>query len=454
MKRNNDEMKFIGVEGFNEIESLTSDKTEKTEKKTTARAHDAYKTFKTRAAKLAGKVKLSKAFRASKQKEQGEHRADGNRTRTVYKKKAILAVAASVTAVMLSFVTVASALDDSPAQPEKKAAEKAVVKTTATKDEPVSFSMGISNVSKSKAGVSALYIDGKLMGAVADGDELNNALNAVLTQAKADYDDTTTTEFANKVEVKAYSGKDSLKTTEQLMSEVENKLSVKLETDWTYEAETEYETELSFDSSQPSTYEDVTQEGKNGKSQITIRLTYTDGVQTDAVITEEKVITKAVTKKVTIGTADGISEEYLAAANSEDDNVVIAGSSGSGFIWPVLHTHEVSSYMEWRWGRMHNGIDIAGGGDYGQPIIASMGGTVTWSGDDGGGYGNYVMIDHGNGFVTVYGHASELACSTGDVVSQGQTIAYVGSTGNSTGPHLHFEIRLNGDYQDPLNYVS
>ena len=123
-------------------------------------------------------------------------------------------------------------------------------------------------------------------------------------------------------------------------------------------------------------------------------------------------------------------------------------------MWPVPHTHNITSYMEWRWGRMHNGIDIAGGGDYGQPFVAADGGTVIWSGDDGGGYGNYVMIDHGNGYITVYGHASELACSTGDYVSQGQTIGYIGSTGNSTGPHLHFEIRLNGDYQDPLGYVS
>ena len=450
MKRNKDENKFIGVEGYSEIGKLSTDKTEKTEKKTIAHACD---TIKTRVAKLTDKVKSGKAFSASKQKQQGDHREDGIKTRKVYKKKAILAVAASVTAVMLSFVTVASALDSQPAKEENTSAKTEVKATQPATDEPVNFSMGI-NVDSGKAVVSALYIDGKMMGAVENGTELQTALKAVLDNAKADYDKTTTTEFANKVEVKPYKGKESLKTVEQLMSEVEGKLSIKLETDWTYEAEKEYETELSFDSSEPSTYENVTQEGKNGKSMITIRLTYTDGVQTDAVITDEKVITEAVTKKVTIGTSDGINEEYLAAANSEDDNVVIAGTSDSGFMWPVLHTHEVSSYMEWRWGRMHNGIDIAGGGDYGQPIVASMGGTVTWSGDDGGGYGNYVMIDHGNGFVTVYGHASELACSTGDVVSQGQTIAYVGSTGNSTGPHLHFEIRLNGDYQDPLNYVS
>ena len=103
---------------------------------------------------------------------------------------------------------------------------------------------------------------------------------------------------------------------------------------------------------------------------------------------------------------------------------------------------------------MHQGIDIAGGGDYGQPIVAADGGKVTWAGNDGGGYGNYVMIDHGNGYMTVYAHACEVACSTGDYVSQGDTIAYCGSTGNSTGPHVHFEIRVDGTQVDPLGYVS
>ncbi len=72
----------------------------------------------------------------------------------------------------------------------------------------------------------------------------------------------------------------------------------------------------------------------------------------------------------------------------------------------------------------------------------------------GSGYGNYFIIDHGNGYMTVYAHACEVACSTGDYVSQGDTIAYCGSTGNSTGPHVHFEIRVDGTQVDPLGYVS
>ena len=103
---------------------------------------------------------------------------------------------------------------------------------------------------------------------------------------------------------------------------------------------------------------------------------------------------------------------------------------------------------------MHNGIDIASGGISGQPIVASDGGTVIQAGDKGDGYGNYVIIDHGNGYKTLYGHCSSLAVSYGQYVSQGETIGYVGSTGTSTGPPLHFEIIYNSNKLNPLQFVS
>ena len=98
----------------------------------------------------------------------------------------------------------------------------------------------------------------------------------------------------------------------------------------------------------------------------------------------------------------------------------------------------------------HSGIDI--GVDYGTPVQAADGGTVVEAGW-GSGYGYAVVIDHGNGLSTLYGHNQELAVSAGQSVSQGQVIAYAGSTGNSTGPHVHFEVRANGDPVDPQGYV-
>ena len=107
--------------------------------------------------------------------------------------------------------------------------------------------------------------------------------------------------------------------------------------------------------------------------------------------------------------------------------------------------------------RFHKGIDISGGGIFGHPIYASKAGTVIIANNtyiEGYSYGKYVVIDHGNGYTTLYGHASSLNVYEGQQVQQGDVIAYVGSTGNSTGPHLHFEVRINNAYQQPFDYVS
>ena len=122
--------------------------------------------------------------------------------------------------------------------------------------------------------------------------------------------------------------------------------------------------------------------------------------------------------------------------------------SSSGLIWPV--SGPVTSGFGFRWGRMHEGIDI--GAASGTPIHAAAGGTVIWAGWLGG-YGNLVVIDHHNSLATAYGHQSALATAVGASVSQGQVIGYVGSTGHSTGPHLHFEVRVNGSPVDPLGYL-
>ncbi len=131
-----------------------------------------------------------------------------------------------------------------------------------------------------------------------------------------------------------------------------------------------------------------------------------------------------------------------------------AGSTGSGapsaagFIWPV--NGPVVSGFGMRWGRMHEGIDIAAA--LGTPIHAAASGTVIHAGWLGG-YGNLVVVDHGDGLATAYAHASAILVAVGEQVSQGDTLSLVGSTGNSTGPHLHFEVRVNGSAVDPLLYL-
>lgn len=155
---------------------------------------------------------------------------------------------------------------------------------------------------------------------------------------------------------------------------------------------------------------------------------------------------------------EGEIQAALASANkgsSGGNPVFVSGT----FIWPVPGYYNITSYFGQRWGRLHGGIDIASAGIYGKPIVAAADGVVIAAGFNKGGYGNWVMINHGTHdgkqYATVYGHMCKApSVSTGQKVKQGQTIGYVGSTGNSTGNHCHFEIRVNGSRVNPMNYFK
>ncbi len=128
--------------------------------------------------------------------------------------------------------------------------------------------------------------------------------------------------------------------------------------------------------------------------------------------------------------------------------------AGGGFMWPC--SGPITSPFGWRihpvfgTSKFHSGIDI--GVDYGTPILATNAGTVVYSGWLGG-YGYCVMVDHGGGIVSLYGHNQSLAVSEGQYVNRGALLSYAGSTGYSTGPHLHFEIRVHGEVVDPIGYL-
>lgn len=143
-----------------------------------------------------------------------------------------------------------------------------------------------------------------------------------------------------------------------------------------------------------------------------------------------------------------VIRERLAAARSKAGRVVRGAVSLSGFMWPV-HGRLTSRYGP-RWGRMHTGIDVAAPG--GTSIAAAKAGTVLYTGWMGG-YGNLVVLDHGDDVVTLYAHQSRIAVGEGQALTQGQVLGYVGSTGHSTGNHLHFEIRVDASPRDPLPYL-
>lgn len=149
--------------------------------------------------------------------------------------------------------------------------------------------------------------------------------------------------------------------------------------------------------------------------------------------------------------ADRLTSEILSMIDKNSQYI------GGEFTWPCpASTYITSSFgnrlhpilKSWIF---HTGLDI--GCSSGKDILAAASGKVIMA-QVYGGYGNCVMIDHGGGIVTLYGHASKLCVSKGDVVKRGQVVAKVGSTGRSTGPHLHFEVRKNGEYVNPMKYFK
>ena len=180
----------------------------------------------------------------------------------------------------------------------------------------------------------------------------------------------------------------------------------------------------------------------------------------DAIMAAEDAANATIDKLVAELEAQRAAEAAAAAAAA----AAAGGGGGSGsanasgsFLWPVASYVYVSSRFGLRihpitgQKKTHTGMDIAS--NQGTAVYASDGGTVTLAGWNGG-YGNCIMIDHGNGYVTLYGHLSSISVSKGQSVTQGATIGAVGSTGNSTGPHLHFEVLKDGTRIDPEQFFS
>ena len=174
------------------------------------------------------------------------------------------------------------------------------------------------------------------------------------------------------------------------------------------------------------------------------------------IITSEEAISKLYVepvKKVTVAKKTSSTNKYTATGSVNTAGTTSSGQANLG----ITLIRPVSGIITSRFGvrssirsSTHTGLDIAT--STGTPIVAAASGTVTFSGYKGS-YGNMIVISHGNGVQTYYGHCSQLYLSAGATVSQGQTIATVGSTGNSTGPHLHLEIRVNGVAYNPQNYL-
>ncbi|WP_042354558.1 M23 family metallopeptidase [Bacillus rubiinfantis] len=193
-----------------------------------------------------------------------------------------------------------------------------------------------------------------------------------------------------------------------------------------------FTTKVVKDSSMPKGETNVKQKGKAGLQTVIYKITEQNGSIVKRGKASQDIIKQPVERIIVKGTK------------------VIPSRGEGSFSWPTVGGY-ISSQMGQRWGRTHKGIDIAGPSD--RTIKAADNGVVVRAGW-GSGYGNMIIIDHQNGYRTLYGHMSKLKVKAGQVVSKGMAIGVMGSTGNSTGVHLHFEVYKNGNLQNPLKYVN
>lgn len=194
----------------------------------------------------------------------------------------------------------------------------------------------------------------------------------------------------------------------------------------------------------------VKTQGQKGVKLVTAEITYIDGKRVSKSIVSSKVIQKPVDKVIYVGTKKRYSSS--GGGGYVSGNFVQGSGAASGNFRNPLPGAYVS--CGWYGYSGHRAVDLClRGGTLNAAIYAADGGTVEYSGWSGG-YGNLIRIRHSNGYVTCYAHLNSRYVAVGDKVSKGQMIGRAGSTGNSTGPHLHFEIRYNGTPVNPLNYIS
>lgn len=219
-------------------------------------------------------------------------------------------------------------------------------------------------------------------------------------------------------------------------------VDVVVETHNVIDQESQYETIEEEDPDLAYGTEEVIQEGQNGVDRLTAKIQSVNGDSSNVLIISSQTIVPSVSRIVKVGTK----------TSSGSTAPIMSGS----WAWPTISQYYISSYFGYRWGKVHEAIDIAGSGE-GSPIYAAGAGTVVTAKTNSGSLGTYVTINHGNGYYTIYGHMSSRLVSEGDTVSKGQQIGTMGHTGYATGTHLHFGLYYGGlPYRDgtPLDPLT
>lgn len=279
--------------------------------------------------------------------------------------------------------------------------------------------------------LAVISIDGTRAGVCHNAEEAQTLLDRVkrlyTTQADSSAD------FVQQVHVDSVVAESRLAGEPQTVFEtLSDRLDVRARRSVTYTETIPFGTVTRENDAEYQDYRETVQQGQTGEAVVTAEIQTLDGEENERTIVARTVLRSASDEIVEVGTKN-------------------IGIGTGSFVRPVSG-YTFTSAFKWRWGRLHSGVDLAV--PEGTPVRASDNGKVILAENSGDGYGNYIILDHGNGFKTLYGHNSALCVSVGDIVSQGDLIAYSGSTGNSTGPHLHFEIHLDDEKVDPERFLS
>ncbi|GAA0860286.1 M23 family metallopeptidase [Clostridium nitritogenes] len=288
--------------------------------------------------------------------------------------------------------------------------------------------------------LKALNIDGKNIGYVTNKEEFNNAIKKVAsaysTNLNIDESKITSINVKGNISFKDEKVNISKLSSEEELADniIKNKSLIDVDIVVNDTRLVDIEPSVKIERSEELLIgESKVTEGKKGKKEQNINITYRNGEKKSVSVLSENIIEQSSSKVITKGTKS------------------ILNGTSAVFTSPTRGGTITSNFGE-RWGKNHNGLDIAG--NIGDPVMAALDGRVKSTFYERDGYGNVVILEHEGGIETRYAHMSKIGVKTGDTVKKGDIVGEVGSTGRSTGPHLHFEVRVNGSPVDPQKYIG
>lgn len=288
--------------------------------------------------------------------------------------------------------------------------------------------------------LKALNIDGKNIGYVTNKEEFNNAIKKVAsaysTNLNIDENKITSINVKGNISFKDEKVNISKLSSEEELADniIKNKSLIDVDIVVNDTRLVDIEPSVKIERSEELLIgESKVTEGKKGKKEQNINITYRNGEKKSVSVLSENIIEQSSSKVITKGTKS------------------ILNGTSAVFTSPTRGGTITSNFGE-RWGKNHNGLDIAG--NIGDPVMAALDGKVKSTFYERDGYGNVVILEHEGGIETRYAHMSKIGVKTGDTIKKGDIVGEVGSTGRSTGPHLHFEVRVNGSPVDPQKYIG